>query len=345
MSASPWVDHEELLEENKHYPWFRTKDGTLTDRLFPDDVELNLDGWLKGCNDFLSTALPERQAYVLDNETRSAVFYQGSLNEIWAYRGQGKSIAVNALVKILVHGGDWLRFRSPGNKKVLLVDGELPKQQLQERLKEFVGQSDQLQILSPELMDNPKHFPALAIAAQQDFFLKAIEPFKPDVIVFDTLTRCFRFDTNDADAWLTVNDFLVRLRGLGYCVILVHHAGKNGTQRGRTDGDDNLDVSIKLDAPYGWQAGDGLAFKWIYEKVRHGGNLPDFEAAYDRDTKVWSLTQDERLAEVMALTHEGKSSRAIATKLDMTQSMVSRLQRKARAAGLDKLNEKIGVSQ
>ncbi len=67
-------------------------------------------------------------------------------------------------------------------------------------------------------------------------------------------------DTNDSEAWLKVNDFLTDLRGRAHCILLVHHEGKNGTQRGRTD---------------------GLAFKWRYSKVRHGGNLPDFEAACD----------------------------------------------------------------
>ncbi len=54
--------------------------------------------------------------------------------------------------------------------------------------------------------------------AQQTAFIKQIEEFGPRVLIFDTLTRCFKFDTNDPDAWLVVNDFLLELRFRGYCV-------------------------------------------------------------------------------------------------------------------------------
>jgi Helix-turn-helix domain len=148
-------------------------------------------------------------------------------------------------------------------------------------------------------------------------------------------------DTNDSEAWLKVNDFLTDLRGRAHCILLVHHEGKNGTQRGRTDGDDNLDVSIQLEKPYGWQPGDGLAFKWRYSKVRHGGNLPDFEAAYDA-VGGWKLVEDGRLPEVIKLHASGKSTRAIAMALNISQTAVSRMIRKANQAGLAALNARAG---
>jgi len=51
--------------------------------------------------------------------------------------------------------------------------------------------------------------------------------------------------------------------------------------------------------------------KWKYSKVRHGGHLPDFEAAYDAEGG-WQIVEDGRLPEVMKLHAEGKSRRAIA---------------------------------
>jgi archaellum biogenesis ATPase FlaH len=286
--------------------------------------------------------IPERKVLLSDAETGAAVLYASSINMLWAFRGQGKSIVANALMKTLVTGSDWLRFASSGGHGVLLVDGELPAKQLQERLDEFAG-SGSFRVLSPEFMTSPEDFPNLSEPEGQYAFLSRLEyaeeqGAKIDVLIFDTLTRCFRIDTNDADAWLNVNDFLIALRAKGYCVLLIHHAGKNQTQRGRTDADDNLDVSIKLGAPYGWQAGDGLAFKWVYEKVRHGGKLPDFEASYTDGE--WRIETDDRLAEVEAMTQAGKSSRAIATALDMTQSAVSRMQRRIAADALEVLNSK-----
>ena len=197
---------------------------------------------------------------------------------------------------MLTQGGEFLRFRSEGGFRTVLVDGELPAVQLQERLREFSGTpKGLLKILSPELMPNPKAFPVLSDPVQQAAFIKQIEAFSPRVLIFDTLTRIFKFDTNDPDAWIVVNDFLLDLRFRGYCVILIHHAGKNGTQRGRTDGDDNLDMTVQLEPRYGWQPGDGLQFKWRYEKVRHGGHLPEFEAEYQAETRSWQVVQDGRL--------------------------------------------------
>jgi hypothetical protein len=50
-------------------------------------------------------------------------------------------------------------------------------------------------------------------------------------------------------------------------------------QRGTTDGDDPLDLIIKLSARDGWKAGDGLQFKLDYEKVRRGDKLEPLKAS------------------------------------------------------------------
>jgi AAA domain len=305
-----------------------------------DEAE-DTDDWFVTGDEFLTQDLGTRTAYLSDKETGATVLYEASLNQLFATRGLGKSIVTNALLKCLIGGKDFLRLKSAGGLNVLLVDAELPPIQLQERLKEF-GDTGQLKILSPYLMPDPKAFPNLSQAEGQQRFTEKIAGLDAQVIIFDTLTRCFRFDTNDPDAWLRVNDFLTDLRAQGYCVLLVHHEGKNGTQRGRTDGDDNLDVSIQLEKPYGWQPGDGLAFKWKYSKVRHGGHLPDFEAAYEAEGG-WRLVEDGRLPEVMKLHAAGKSTRAIAAALDMGQSAVSRLIRKVNQNRLAALNAKAGA--
>lgn len=269
-----------------------------------------------------------REALVTHNGT--PFLLESSLNMIWAYRGIGKSIVALQLAKLLAEGGEWLDFKSAGGNMVLLVDGELPAIQIQERIKEF-GSPELMRVWSPEFGE----FPDFGHDITNELG-RCLAVVRPKVIIFDTLTRCFKIDTNDADDLLAFNDGLIRLRQQGYCVILVHHAGKNQTQRGRTDIDDNLDVSVKLDKPYGWQAGDGLAFKWGYEKVRHGGYLQDFQASYDGST--WHLVEDERLAEALEMERAGKSQRSIASALNLDQSNVSRMLKKARTTRLDKLN-------
>jgi len=273
---------------------------------------------------------------LVDKDTGGTLLYASSLNQIFAFRGIGKSVVANALIGALITGGEWLGFKAPNPRRVLLVDGELPAAQLQERLKEFTGSQDNLEILTPELMPD---FPVLSDRRQQRMFLALIRRFDPEVIFIDTLSRCFQFDTNDADTWLIVNDFLIELRSRGYCVVLIHHAGKSGTQRGLTLGDDNLDVSVKLEPPYAWLPGDGLAFKWSYETVRHGGRLREFECEYLPDLKKWQAREDERLEDVLKLHREGKPTRSIAQALDISQPTVVRILQKARRQGLEELNK------
>lgn len=279
-------------------------------------------------SEFLEWKIPPRESLLVDRATGSTLFYASSINQVFAFRGLGKSVVGNVLTQALINGAEWLSFKAPKPRRVLLVDGELPAAQLQERLREFTGASENLHLISPEWMED---FPNLSEKSGQRKFLGLISRFHPDVIIFDTLTRCFRFDTNDPDAWLVVNDFLIELRSRGHCVIVIHHAGKNGTQRGRTDGDDNLDVAIKLEPPYGWQPGDGLAFKWTYEKVRHGGSLREFEAEY-LPSRQWQVRDDTRVAEALEMHKAGKTQRSIAMALDLGLGTVNRMLRKAQLA-------------
>ena len=287
------------------------------------ESQLPVVDWFFDADDFLREELPPR-AVLVEELNGTPVLYEKSLNQVFAFRGLGKTMFVHGLVKILIHGGEFLRYKSTGGMRVLIADGELPDVQLQDRLMRSVGDSSGLlKLMSPERMPG-KIFPSLSERKWQIEFLRRIERLKPDVVVFDTLTGCFKFDTNDPDTWREVNGFLIELRIRGLCVILVHHAGKAGTQRGRTDGDDNLDLSIKLEAPKGWAPGDGLEIAVSYEKVRAGGRLSEFCAAY-RENGKWELTQDETRQQALNMLMLGKSVRAVATALDMTPSSVFRV--------------------
>lgn len=289
--------------------------------------------WFFDADDFLKEKLPPRRVLASDNNGTPFLF-EKSLNQVFAFRGQGKTMFTHGLVNILVHGGEFLRYKSHGGAKVLIADGELPDIQLQERVQKLIGPSGGLlKLMSPDRMPN-QVFPTLSNPEWQDEFLKRADEWKPDVIVFDTLTACFRFDTNDPDIWLNVNQFFISLRMKGYCIIIVHHAGKSGTQRGRTDGDDNLDLSIKLDAPKGWAPGDGLELIVSYEKVRAGGNLPGFQAVYCDASGKWDIAVDVEGNEAVKLMLQGKSVRGVAISLDIDKNKVHRIKKQAEKAGI-----------
>ncbi len=134
------------------------------------------------------------------------------------------------------------------------------------------------------------------------------------------------------------NTFLLRLRFKGYCVILVHHAGKNGTQRGRTDAEDNIDLVMRLTPPEGHDPGDGLKACVSYTKVRYGGRLQNFACEYVGGS--WRLAVDSDEREIVELLNMGRSLRGIATSLGVTIARVRAVRKKAKAKGLLSTAEK-----
>ena len=125
----------------------------------------------------------------------------------------------------------------------------------------------------------------------------------------------------------------MRLRAEGFAVIMTHHAGKNGTQRGRTDNDDITDLIVQLKARDGWTPGDGLEFALGLEKVRYGDRLEGFEAK-------WSVAGGwERLAlsdnAVVQALMEGKGIGKVAKEFAIGVAKVQKIREQAKANGVE----------
>src|SRR5205085_3470305 len=119
------------------------------------------------------------------------------------------------------------------------------------------------------------NFPTLGEPANQEKLLQQLAEVSPDVVIVDSLTAAFATDTNDPEANNRMNAFLRKLRFEGYCVIYVHHAGKGGLQRGRSDVEDHADLVMKLSPMADAEMGE-LRVKLEYEKKRQKGVVEDF---------------------------------------------------------------------
>ena len=295
-------------------------------------TEFAMETWLKDNVDTFSDSwemlaaeeLPEQKTLVsLDREV---MIREETLTEIFAYRGLGKSVLIASLIKILAAGGEFLGISSPGGFRVLLVDGELPARLLQKRLKQFVGPmpSNMLRVRSLKKVKN--RMPALASPAEQHKFMQGLKSWRPDVIIFDTRTAVFKHDTNNAEQLMVVNEFLMQLRAEGYAVILTHHAGKNNKQRGRTDNDDPLDLSIQLNKVA--NAGGGcVEFEVAFEKVRYGDKLEGFDAKW---TPAAGWERNTRDAQIVGLLLKGKAYREIIDDLGVTSDQIARVSARLR---------------
>jgi putative DNA primase/helicase len=118
-------------------------------------------------------------------------------------------------------------------------------------------------------------------------------------------------------------------------VILVHHAGKSGQQRGTSQREDTLDYVIKLSRPLGYQPTEGARFIIEFEKGRdlYGEDVKIIEATMktspDKKTREWSFCDylgltENTLKEAKILRDAGQSIRQIA---EITGVSKSKLQR------------------
>ncbi len=250
-----------------------------------------------------------------------------SLSMIFAMRGVGKTFfALSCAYAVASGGGVFGRWFSPDPARVLYIDGEMPAVTLQERLKSIavsadsdITDPDMLRILTPDEQDGP--MPNLGTREGQE----AVEPFLEGValVVVDNIATLARTGkANDEDSWLPVQEWLLTLRRRGISVLLVHHAGKNGSQRGTGAKEDILDTVIELKRPSDYKAEQGARFEVHFTKARglYGADTEPFEAMLTIDEYgqcSWQTCKVEDTIElrVLELLEAGFSEREIVEEL------------------------------
>jgi putative DNA primase/helicase len=235
----------------------------------------------------------------------------------------------------------------PSPRRVLYVDGEMLLVDLKARLALLSAGLDKeippngFQILAADSTD-------FGIDLSTPAGQKAIEPFLEgvDLLILDNLSTLMSSGSEGAsDAWLPIQNWLLALRRKGIAVLIVHHAGVNGRQRGTSRREDALDSVIGLRRPQDYSAAQGARFEVHMEKSRAmagEGALP-FEAAVEPFVTEsgmpgvrWTARdlQAPILHRAAALFEAGLSVREVAAMLDVSRSEAGRLRLRAIADGL-----------
>ena len=139
-----------------------------------------------------------------------------------------------------------------------------------------------------------------------------------------------------------MQEWILRLRRRGIAVLLVHHSGKSGEQRGTSRREDVLDTVIGLRRPEDYQPQQGARFEVHVEKSRaHFGDVGrPFEASLvstpDGRGLTWSASdlKPSHLEEAVALFRSGVTVRAVAAQLGIARSSAGRLRQRAQEDGL-----------
>jgi RecA-family ATPase len=290
--------------------------------------------------DLLARSFPPRESIV------SPWLAQKSLSMIYARRGAGKTWLVSSIALAAASGGTVFRRAGAGPAwkadrphKVLLVDGEMPGNQIQKRLAALIAggkyqTKGNLRILAADLFEDP--MPSISGPRGQEI----VEAHLSDagLVIFDNVSTLFRgLDENDAGEWDPVQEWLFSLRRRGLAVVLVHHGGKNGNQRGTSKREDILDNVLALRQPDDYDETEGARVHVVFEKARGitGFDVETFEARLlvKNGSATWETSdlRDETDEEITKLRAAGKSTREIAKKVGLDQSrVVRRLKRMAR---------------
>jgi putative DNA primase/helicase len=151
-----------------------------------------------------------------------------------------------------------------------------------------------------------------------------------DLLILDNLSSLtLVIRDNDPDSWNSVQSWLLALRRRGISVLIIHHAGKSGDQRGTSRREDVLDTSISLRRPVDYNPSQGARFEVHLEKARGivGDAAKPFEAWLQGGEWTIREIDDVDRARVAALLEDGLNVRDIAEETGLSKSKVGRLKK------------------
>ena len=266
---------------------------------------------------------------------------------VYAARGIGKTHFALSVAYAVATGTNFLKWNAEKPRKVLYLDGELPGIVLQQRLAMHCPDKEPekgyFKAWTPDLLgfeeDTPP-MPDLSTLEGQKVINSQIEPDTAFVVVDNLSAWCRTGRENEGESWLPMSTWLSYLRRRGIAVLLVHHAGKSGGQRGTSKKEDLLDISIALDRPKDYLPEQGAAFTAEFTKARHlkGNEAESLEIVLagteDKAQWTWRTVELSNFDRVVSLANEGLKANEIVSELQINKSTVSRHLNRAKSEGL-----------
>lgn len=263
---------------------------------------------------------------------------------VYAPRGIGKTHFCMALAYAVATSGSFAGWSAPEPRKVLYLDGELPGSVMQARLLMHCPSAEPapgfLRVFTPDLVPDGQTLPDLCTVDGQ---LQVGHMIEADtaLVVVDNLSAWARSGReNEAESWHPIADWILSLRRRGIAVVIVHHAGKGGQQRGTSKKEDLLDVVIGLSRPKDYDPQQGAVFVAEFSKARNltGEDAQSLElelcGTEQRAEWRYRTLESSTFDRVVALTRDGMRPNEIASELEINKSTVSRHLKKARDEGL-----------
>ena len=343
-----WLELPDIPEKGDLTDWLEVNDSSHTkfQELIDKSTEWNKENKKEllvvlTLNELLNKKINPRQ-YLLSPWLQS----QG-LCMIFSTRGFGKTWVSLEIAYAVATGGQFLSWKSDKPNGVLYIDGESALVDLQNRVKQIdnrVGNKHQtsLKFLARDAQE--ADFPNLSTADGQNQIESLI---RDDIklVILDNISTLFRSGKEyESDSWLPIQNWLLSLRSMGKSVLLIHHAGKGGQQRGTSRREDVLDTIINLKRPTDYKEEEGVRIEFHFEKCRSllGDDVKAFEAkleskANKEDVQLhkwtWKSLKDSTYESVLRLANEGLDNWEISKELEIHKSTVSRYVQSGKGKG------------
>jgi len=279
----------------------------------------------------LAAELPER------SDILSPLLREGSLCLLYGPRGLGKTYMAMSMAWAAASGTSFLGWQASRGYRVVYVDGEMAAVDMKKRVAAFGAPPDSLEFILSDL-GNERYLPDLAEFAGQESLWKACGKTWPDLLVIDNLSSLAGFHMRDPDPWMKMQRFFLMLRRVGTAVIIVHHANKDGGQRGSSQKEDVLDLVLALRQPIDYSQSQGARFELHFEKARGllGAGVEPIEArlGFTPEGRIqwdWAPLEQQDLHRVAALLRQGLNPNQIARELGISKSKAYRLREQAEA--------------
>jgi hypothetical protein len=269
------------------------------------------------------------------------LIHAGDLAMVFAGRGVGKTQVCLSIGAALAFGSVFLRWKAAKPVGVLYLDAEMAGAVMQQRVASFIPEdasddlADNFRLFTPDLLPEGQPLPDLSTVTGQQMIEPLID-VSTRVIVIDNLSAwCRTGKENESESWTPVSNWLLTLRRRGIAVLLVHHAGKNGEQRGNSKKEDLLDIVIQLKRAGDYDPQTGAAFTWAVTKGRHlyGEDAAELDLVLTIDDGVarWAFKEAEASSaeRILALADEGMTAPMIAEELGINRSTAWRAMKKA----------------
>jgi putative DNA primase/helicase len=278
---------------------------------------------------FLKLELPPREWVI------PGLLQHRDIGMVHSWRGIGKTFFSQGLAYAAVSRSPFLRYSAPTRSRgVLIVDGEMPREDLQKRLAALVAGAERdaeapLRLLSSDMLDDP--LPSLATPRGQEIVAANLDGI--ELLIIDNIsTLCEDGPENEAGSWERTQAWLLSLRRAGITTLLVHHEGKGGQQRGTSKREDVATQVIQLRRPGAYSPSQGARFEVHLTKARgvYGASAEPFEAEFQTDENghaiwTWRPLTDDKKQQVLEVYRSGTTNqREIARTLEIGVGTVNR---------------------